>query len=214
MRTQLFEQDIGPLKRSLSVKTRRFSRISDLALVTKFFLYWANVCCCPCVRLLDHVEVSFTHFTYISIYLFNIVLFHRVRVCVTLNVCAMCTYVRFVFRCLRVDLFCSCCSLEFPIRWPNCGRYCTELTQSSKWCLNDFHSPVIRTAACIYRRADMKTAHRVCRFRSIYSTFWSPFSVQLAETPIPGRSKLSAHSATHTIIQWHCTTLFFGFSMH
>ncbi|XP_053671915.1 phosphorylase b kinase gamma catalytic chain, skeletal muscle/heart isoform isoform X1 [Anopheles nili] len=30
--TVLFEQDIGPLKRSLSVKSRRFSRIADLAL--------------------------------------------------------------------------------------------------------------------------------------------------------------------------------------
>lgn len=39
---QLFEQDIGPLKRSLSVKTRRFSRISEIALVTNCF--WANTC--------------------------------------------------------------------------------------------------------------------------------------------------------------------------
>lgn len=31
---QLFEQDIGTLKRSLSNKTRRFSRISEIALVT------------------------------------------------------------------------------------------------------------------------------------------------------------------------------------
>lgn len=39
---QLFEQDIGPLKRSLSAKSRRFSRISDLALVTNCF--WAKTC--------------------------------------------------------------------------------------------------------------------------------------------------------------------------
>lgn len=32
--TKLFEQDIGTLKRSLSTKTRRFSRISEIALVT------------------------------------------------------------------------------------------------------------------------------------------------------------------------------------
>ncbi|XP_035783979.1 phosphorylase b kinase gamma catalytic chain, liver/testis isoform-like isoform X1 [Anopheles albimanus] len=34
--TVLFEQDIGPLKRSLSVKSRRFSRIADLALATVY----------------------------------------------------------------------------------------------------------------------------------------------------------------------------------
>lgn len=39
---QLFEQDIGPLKRSLSAKTRRFSRISEIALVTNCFC--ANTC--------------------------------------------------------------------------------------------------------------------------------------------------------------------------
>lgn len=66
---QLFEQDIGPLKRSLSVKTRRFSRISDLALVTKtkwcpLNVFWARncyvtaLCCCPCSR-----EVSCFHTT-------------------------------------------------------------------------------------------------------------------------------------------------------
>ncbi|XP_062534503.1 uncharacterized protein LOC134203633, partial [Armigeres subalbatus] len=32
--TVLFEQDIGPLKRSLSAKSRRLSRIADLALST------------------------------------------------------------------------------------------------------------------------------------------------------------------------------------
>lgn len=54
--TQLFEQDIGPLKRSLSVKTRRFSRISDLALVTmgplklKWPITSTSCCCCPCFR--------------------------------------------------------------------------------------------------------------------------------------------------------------------
>lgn len=42
-RFQLFEQDIGPLKRSLSAKTRRFSRISEIALVTKCF--WGKTCC-------------------------------------------------------------------------------------------------------------------------------------------------------------------------
>ena len=39
---QLFEQDIGPLKRSLSAKSRRFSRISEIALVTNCF--WAQTC--------------------------------------------------------------------------------------------------------------------------------------------------------------------------
>lgn len=39
---QLFEQDIGPLKRSLSAKSRRFSRISEIALVTNCF--WAKTC--------------------------------------------------------------------------------------------------------------------------------------------------------------------------
>lgn len=41
-RSQLFEQDIGPLKRSLSAKSRRLSRIADLALVTlkkHYFLF-------------------------------------------------------------------------------------------------------------------------------------------------------------------------------
>lgn len=41
-REQLFEQDIGPLKRSLSAKSRRFSRISEIALVTNCF--WAKTC--------------------------------------------------------------------------------------------------------------------------------------------------------------------------
>lgn len=39
---QLFETDIGPLKRSLSAKSRRFSRISEIALVTNCF--WAKTC--------------------------------------------------------------------------------------------------------------------------------------------------------------------------
>lgn len=92
---QLFEQDIGPLKRSLSVKTRRFSRISDLALVTKtkwcpLNVLWATKCfttafCCPCSR-----EVSCFHTTHYTIelplifFVFKQYLFSSVCLCFVL----------------------------------------------------------------------------------------------------------------------------------
>lgn len=73
---QLFEQDIGTLKRSLSTKSRRFSRISEIALVRMKNFLWGHsyrmrcqdealvpfLCCV-------HIQVFF-FFTFIFIYLY------------------------------------------------------------------------------------------------------------------------------------------------
>lgn len=53
IKMKLFEQDIGPLKRSLSAKSRRFSRISEIALVTNCF--WPQTC------IKQRVNVSYNY---------------------------------------------------------------------------------------------------------------------------------------------------------
>lgn len=71
-RFQLFEQDIGPLKRSLSAKTRRFSRISEIALVTKCF--WAITCCFNLKKILKvslHLSLCFVYIICVSVVFFS-----------------------------------------------------------------------------------------------------------------------------------------------
>lgn len=61
---QLFEKDIGPLKKSLSTKTRRFSRISEIALVTNCF--WAQTC----YNLKKRVIVSYNTYCHCVCFVF------------------------------------------------------------------------------------------------------------------------------------------------